>query len=381
MSESEKKLETQVTTSTDVDGQKTASLEVAGNEGATKENDVPEQTENVGRVLNADDAELVVSDKTEKDAGESVSAPSGEGGVASSTEESAVSERANAEKDAKTGESANAPQNPASETFKRLLTNKAVLVGVGVVVVVLVVVALFSTHVICFHEWASATCTEPETCEICGRTQGEPLGHDWSEATCTDSEICSRCGEIQGKALGHSVSNWVVDTDATCSSTGARHGVCSRCGETIKETIPKAAHTPGEWVTKEKAKISPSGNITPGKKAQVCSVCGQEIKTESFTPEISTSKKNALRTAGSYLNTMPFSESGLIKQLEYEGYSHDDAVWAVTYCGANWNEQAAKSAKGYLKMMGFSHSGLVEQLEYEGYTHEQAEYGVSQAGL
>jgi Host cell surface-exposed lipoprotein len=47
----------------------------------------------------------------------------------------------------------------------------------------------------------------------------------------------------------------------------------------------------------------------------------------------------------------------------------------------DWNEQAAKSAESYLDMTGFSRSGLIEQLEYEGYTTEQAEYGVDQTGL
>ena len=32
-------------------------------------------------------------------------------------------------------------------------------------------------------------------------------------------------------------------------------------------------------------------------------------------------------------------------------------------------------------MTSFSHSGLVEQLQYEGFTPEQAESGVTSAGL
>lgn len=91
--------------------------------------------------------------------------------------------------------------------------------------------------------------------------------------------------------------------------------------------------------------------------------------------------RNALKSANSYLNAMPFSYLGLIDQLEYENYPHDAAVYAADNCGADWNEQAAKSAKQYLNTMSFSHSGLVEQLIYEKFTREQAEYGVSQAGL
>jgi len=48
---------------------------------------------------------------------------------------------------------------------------------------------------------------------------------------------------------------------------------------------------------------------------------------------------------------------------------------------ADWNAQAAAKAKDYLGYSHFSHSGLVQQLEYEGFTPAQAEYGTRQAGL
>ena len=63
------------------------------------------------------------------------------------------------------------------------------------------------------------------------------------------------------------------------------------------------------------------------------------------TPTVTTGQKNALNRAKQYLRTMPFSYTGLIEQLEYEQYSHDDAVYAADNCGANWSEQAAKKRK------------------------------------
>lgn len=91
-------------------------------------------------------------------------------------------------------------------------------------------------------------------------------------------------------------------------------------------------------------------------------------------------EQNALKTAHAYLDTMAFSYSGLIEQLEYEGYTHSEAVYGADHCGADWNEQAALSAASYLDVMSFSRSGLIEQLEYEGFTHAQAVYGVEQNG-
>lgn len=93
-----------------------------------------------------------------------------------------------------------------------------------------------------------------------------------------------------------------------------------------------------------------------------------------------TGEKNALKSAKDYLSVTSFSYTGLIEQLEYEGYSESEAKYGADNCGADWNEQAAKAAKQYLEISSFSRSALIEQLIYEGYTQDQAEYGVTQAG-
>ena len=101
----------------------------------------------------------------------------------------------------------------------------------------------------------------------------------------------------------------------------------------------------------------------------------------SLGKEPTVSQKNALSRALSYLKYSSFSYSGLVEQLEFEKYSHEDAVYAVDNCGADWNEQAVKKAESYLKYSSFSRDGLIDQLEFEGFTYEQAVYGVSQNGL
>ena len=97
--------------------------------------------------------------------------------------------------------------------------------------------------------------------------------------------------------------------------------------------------------------------------------------------EITSGMRNALRAAQNYLSLMPFSYDGLIEQLEYEKYSHEEAIYAADHCGADWYEQAAKAAKNYLELMSFSRGGMIEQLEYVGYTSEQAAYAADQNGL
>lgn len=104
----------------------------------------------------------------------------------------------------------------------------------------------------------------------------------------------------------------------------------------------------------------------------------EQQNDEEYIPTMG--ETNALKKAKSYLELMSFSYNGLIEQLEYEKFTHEEAVYGADNCGADWNEQAKIKAKSYLDLMSFSKDSLIEQLEYEGFTHEQAVYGVTQNG-
>ena len=45
----------------------------------------------------------------------------------------------------------------------------------------------------------------------------------------------------------------------------------------------------------------------------------------------------------------------------------------------DWNQEVVESAESYLEYSSFSKSGLIEQLEYEGFTSAQAQYGADTA--
>ena len=66
------------------------------------------------------------------------------------------------------------------------------------------------------------------------------------------------------------------------------------------------------------------------------------------------------------------------------GFSKADAIYGTDAAGADWNKQAVLAAKQYLQTMAFSKSALIQQLESKagaGFTHAQAVYGVSKTGL
>lgn len=102
--------------------------------------------------------------------------------------------------------------------------------------------------------------------------------------------------------------------------------------------------------------------------------------TAEPTPEIPVEYLNALSKARDYLDFTAFSYTGLIDQLEYEGYSAEACTYATDNCGADWNEQALQKAQSYLDYSAFSYAGLIDQLEYEGFTAEQATYAVDGCG-
>ena len=147
--------------------------------------------------------------------------------------------------------------------------------------------------------------------------------------------------------------------------------------------VPERTVEPTEISTpKPTAKPTPEPTPNPTPKPTEQAATTAPAPTEQAAnpdPGMTTAQRNAIESAESYLDFSAFSQSGLIGQLEYEGFSTADATFAVESLDADWNEQAAKSAASYLEFSSFSLSGLIGQLEYEGFTPEQATYGANQA--
>ena len=140
--------------------------------------------------------------------------------------------------------------------------------------------------------------------------------------------------------------------------------------------VNKSVETPQNIVTVEEPVVETP--ITPD-VAPVETPITPEV-TPVVTDTATLGEKNAASKALDYLGYSAFSYSGLVKQLEFEGYTHKEAVYGVDKCGVDWKEQAASKALDYLGYSAFSSSGLVKQLEFEGYTSEEAIYGVDRCG-
>ena len=91
----------------------------------------------------------------------------------------------------------------------------------------------------------------------------------------------------------------------------------------------------------------------------------------------------------SYLPSMPYSRSGLLKQLTSktgDNFSDSDAETAVKLMEqrgeVDWDKQAVKAAEEYKTTMSFSRDELLEWMQSEygaGFTYDQAVHGIKEA--
>ena len=122
-----------------------------------------------------------------------------------------------------------------------------------------------------------------------------------------------------------------------------------------------------------------SAEETSTKKAETTTTTKAETTTTKKAEILS--QRNAVRKAEDYIRFMAFSKVGLIEQLEFEGFSKEDATYAVNHISVNWNEQAYEKGQSYLDMMGFSEDGLREQLDFEGFTKSEIDYAINKLGF
>jgi len=185
-------------------------------------------------------------------------------------------------------------------------------------------------------------------------------------------------GEITRKKIGTifgiaTVASFVLFAITTDSSKNNNEVAPQPVVETTQTVTENKNDTPAPVV--EKTTPAPTPAKTETKTTPAPTPTPTPVSTETV------SQKNAVKKAKSYLGYTAFSHDGLVAQLEYDQFSHADAVYGADNSGANWNEQAAKKAKSYMEYSAFSRGSLIAQLEYDKFTQAQAEYGANAVGL
>ncbi len=143
------------------------------------------------------------------------------------------------------------------------------------------------------------------------------------------------------------------------------------------EQAKKEAEEQARKAAEEQAKKAAEEQAKKAAEEQAKKAAEEQARKAAGT----TSQQQAVRMAKDYLAYTAFSKKGLIEQLVFEGFSNEDASFAVEKISVDWKEQAAKMAKNYLDYTSFSRSGLIEQLVFEGFSNEDATYGADSVGL
>ena len=113
------------------------------------------------------------------------------------------------------------------------------------------------------HTWSEATCTTPKTCIDCGATQGEPLPHPWLDASCTTPKTCPDCDATEGEPMDHPYGQWEIVTEPTEEAPGEKLRVCTACGDEEREEIPALIPAPTEPIPSQTEPTSPTTPTAP----------------------------------------------------------------------------------------------------------------------
>ncbi|MBR2867878.1 MAG: phosphodiester glycosidase family protein [Clostridia bacterium] len=131
---------------------------------------------------------------------------------------------------------------------------------------------------------AEATCTEPQSCTVCGDIIKAENGHaPGASATCTEAQICTVCGIELKAALGHETVH-LDSVEPTCLDDGYSSGShCTRCGYSEgSHVLPAKGHSPGAAATCTHNQICTEcfAEIAPAK--------GHNYRTQTILPTCST---------------------------------------------------------------------------------------------
>ena len=150
-------------------------------------------------------------------------------------------------------------------------------------------------------------------------------------------------GLIPGCAVGAALGSGSDGVTAEPAAAPAPTVTVTQVGK------PRATVTAKAVTVTAQAKPAPTVTVTQTNEAPEPET---EPEPEPDEPgsDLTSSQEQAIGSAKSYLSNSHFSKKGLIKQLEYEGFSKKDATFAVESIDVNWKEQAAGSAKAYLEL-------------------------------
>ena len=214
----------------------------------------------------------------------------------------------------------------------------------------------------------------------------------------SNAKICPNCGAKNKKPFYKTAWFWIVIVIVLIIAAGSNTDSTENKYEKNKNNkitvVDFANMTEAErdnWCTKNKVNCDTKNEYSdsiPKDKLISQSIEPNKViyEGENLVITISLGKKptngekNALEKAKSYSNTMNMSKKGIYNQLtsSIEGFTEEEAQYAIDNIKADWNKNALEKAKSYQKSMNMSKKAIYNQLtsSFEGFTEEEAQYAI-----
>lgn len=152
------------------------------------------------------------------------------------------------------------------------------------------------------HIWnmEAPTCTEGQTCTVCGAKGQQATGHTWDieEPTCTQGQTCTVCGAEGKPKLPHTYGeqgyctvcgdgcshNFIVleDVASTCTVAGYTTSRCSICNQIKTETKELLAHSFDDL----SGRCTVCGAVDPARSSEYFDVL-MSLKADCYTVDLS----------------------------------------------------------------------------------------------
>ena len=163
------------------------------------------------------------------------------------------------------------------------------------------------------------------------------------------AKVCPACRKKQGGIVKWIIIAVIVLAIGAAAAGGSnKYNNDSASSDKVKEAENKSTDKDSSDKKTEDAKTDTDNSDDADNPDDADNNSSNEDETDNTSDtddSLTMGQKNALAKAQTYLAISGFSHDGLITQLEFEGFSTEEATYAADNCGDDWNEQAAIKAK------------------------------------
>lgn len=205
--------------------------------------------------------------------------------------------------------------------------------------------------------------------------------HNFAAASCTEPEICFACGKTGASALGHSYGDWVITDPATLQNAGSMQKTCMTCKDTVTEEIPCLAGDVEGW------SLTLGGDLTVNFKMRIhpdIQNTAQVVLTVAEESICYTVSEHTPDDSGGYLFSVPVAAAQMADDITVQIVNGNDASTPQTYRVVDYaryvltNESMSSYHRLVQEMLSY---GAAAQVYFDYNTSNLVNAGITGVGM